>query len=104
MNHDATDMEFLTRMDDGSCALVSTFDFTIRHARLDRHDFSRSDMYQEIAAEEVLLGTAAPARACVDGGSMTTTTRRKEILWYMRAVSDPPALKVGDNIRHYPEV
>lgn len=70
------------------------------------HAISRTDFYKRICAVTPdLLGPDAPLRAHTDGGSMATTTNRREYLWGYRALSaeeQRPVLRVADSRAHHP--
>jgi hypothetical protein len=67
---------------------------------------SRSEFYLQISAiAPELLGPNAPLRAHTDGGSMATTTNRRDYLWEYRALSSTeqrPVLRVADARAHRP--
>jgi hypothetical protein len=76
------------------------------NAHLCIHSLSRSEFYLQISAvTPELLGPTAPLRAHTDGGSMATTTNRKEYLWDYRDLSPEerrPVLRVADSRAHHP--
>jgi hypothetical protein len=75
-------------------------------AHLCVHSLSRSEFYMQISQiAPDLLGPDAPLRAHTDGGSMATTTNRREYLWDYRELSPEerrPVLRVADSRAHHP--
>jgi hypothetical protein len=70
------------------------------------HALSRTEFYRHICAVTPdLLGPGAPLRAHTDGGSMATTTNRRDYLWdyhVLSAEEQRPILKVADARAHHP--
>lgn len=98
LNTNCSEMELLmacvNRVDPASRALYGAEEqmsvYKIDHMELHRH----------LSTEEALLW--GDKRGHANGGSMATTTHRKDLLWYYREFpSQGPTLKVADDHPHY---
>ena len=71
--------------------------------RINATGLSANEYYTKLQAEEDLLSADAPLRVHMDGGSMATTTNRKDYLWHYRPLRNQAVtLRVADETPHYP--
>jgi hypothetical protein len=68
---------------------------------------NRAEIYAQLRNKERLLHPDAPPRAHMDGGAMTGTTNRLDLLWHIQWIPEGKrvaTLKVANNTPHYPTV
>ena len=98
MNSECSEMELLTacvnQVDPASRALYGA------EEQMRVYKIDRTELHRRLNAEEALL--QGDERGHADGGSMATTTHRKDLIWYYKDFSTRgPTLKVADDHPHY---
>lgn len=62
----------------------------------------RNMIYRRMREKEAILRDTGAVRGHIDNGAMVSTTNDKTLLWHIRKVLRPPALKVADSYQHFP--